>query len=457
MSEMSVTDYAITHPLRPRPLAGWATLGAFACAVGAVLWLTQPYVSSSTLLLWLAGTVMLLVGWVVIVGGFVLRKPTAEEAVRLWERGSQFIILGSQAIVVWAAWAFLPQCPENVRVSLAGMFLLNSPAQVIASPENVVANRIGIAASYGSVALWFLLEGGAFGVAVPLFAFGVGSMLFLLADVIPKTVELTVEGRLASDEAVARLEAALAEVAEERDAKTRFIAAASHDLGQPLQAANLFFSQMERAKDDQRRSQAADGVRKAFDSAEQLLSHMLNHLRLEADAVDPHMAVVPVDERLRWIAAQFAPGAEAAGVNITGMPTRKLLFTDRVLLDRALSNLVDNALRHSGAKRLLLAARQAGPGRVRIWAIDDGVGIGLSETARVFDDYFRGSDSVSATAGGFGLGLSSVRRIAALLGGTAGIDPRYRGGAAFFLELPAMTTAQAAISPRRQRARKGEL
>jgi signal transduction histidine kinase len=455
--DMSITDYAITHPLRPLMLAGLVTLIAFAMGVAAVAMLVRDSAELTRYTIWLTAAVLFLLIWAGLVAVMAARRPNAEELVIVWGRASRFIAYVSQAIVVAAIWMFFPSASEIERIALTGMFMLCSPSQIIAAPENVTANRVGVLASFGSLVVWHALHPGGLTTPLALFAGANGLALLFLAGVAPAIVDQVVSARIEAEETNARLQAALAEVAEERDAKTRFIAAASHDLGQPLQAANLFFSQMERAKDDQRRSQAADGVRKAFVSAEQLLSHMLNHLRLEADAVDPHMAVVPLNDSLRRIAAQFAPAAEAAGISITAMPTPMLVFTDRVLLDRALSNLVDNAIRHSGAKRLLLGARRAGPGRIRLWVIDDGVGIGQSEASRVFDDYFRGSDSVSATASGFGLGLSSVRRIAALLGGSAGIDPRYHGGAAFYLELAAMTAAQAASSPRRARARKGDV
>jgi signal transduction histidine kinase len=202
-----------------------------------------------------------------------------------------------------------------------------------------------------------------------------------------------------------------------------------------LQAANLFFGQLVRAQDPDRRERAADGVRKAFDAAEQLLSHMLNHLRLEADAVQPQLAPVSLNDVLSRLVIQFGPLAEAQGVRLRHVPTRKRLVTDRVLLERALGNLVDNALRHSGAKRLLLGVRSIDP--ARIWIIDDGVGISPSEQDRIFEDYFRGSDSRAVTKVGFGLGLASVRRIAQLLGGECAVDPRWTKGAAFKLELPA--------------------
>jgi signal transduction histidine kinase len=270
-------------------------------------------------------------------------------------------------------------------------------------------------------------------------------MLFVLCGYVPGTVAEAVAARLAAEQAKAELQVALESVAEERDAKTRFIAAASHDLGQPLQAASLFFDQTLRAPDPAQRDRAADGVRKAFASADQLISHMLNHLRLEADAVDPHLTRVGLGPAMSRIAEQFGPAASAAGIVIRPIPAQAQIRLDRVLFERALGNLVGNAIAHSGATRIVMGARRHG-GHIRIWVIDNGCGIARVDAGRIFEDYYRGSDSKAAVKSGFGLGLSSVRRIANLMNGNAGLDGRWLNGAAFFLEFPAPTRGKEALT-----------
>jgi signal transduction histidine kinase len=115
------------------------------------------------------------------------------------------------------------------------------------------------------------------------------------------------------------------------------------------------------------------------------------------------------------------------------MPSALAVSADPALLARAIDNLVVNAIRHSGGQRLLLGARRAGDG-VAIWVIDDGRGVAAGERDRLFEDYAQGAQ---AGPGGFGIGLASVRRLLALMAGEAGIEPRWTGGAAFRLWLPA--------------------
>jgi signal transduction histidine kinase len=185
-------------------------------------------------------------------------------------------------------------------------------------------------------------------------------------------------------------------------------------------------------------------VRRAFAAADQLISHMLNHLRLEADAVDPYLALIAVGPVLARVAAQFAPAAAEVGTAVKVVPSSVRLRLDRVLFERAFGNLVANAITHSGATRIVVGVRRRGA-RVRIWVIDNGCGIARVDVGHIFDDYYRGSDSQARVKGGFGLGLSSVRRIARLMEGSAGLDPRWLHGAAFYLEFPAQGTEEGRI------------
>jgi signal transduction histidine kinase len=441
----AAADYAVRYPLRPLVLAGLVTLISYAGGVVATGFVTHVTVAPVKWWWWIVTECLFLAAWLALVAIMWFRQPDARETVVVWGHASRSLTYLSQLFVAWAIWIFFPYCPEAQRLMLAGMFMLCSPAQLIAAPENVMANRVGIVASNGSLVAWFALHGSPNGYALGGFALVIGIMLFMLCGYLPGTVAATVAARLTVERTKAELERALADVAYERDAKTRFIAEASHDLGQPLQAASLFFDQTLRAPNPEQRSRAADGVRKAFASADQLLSHMLNHLRLEADAVDPHFARFAVGPAMSRIAAQFTPAASAAGIAIHLVTSRKHLRLDKVLFERALVNLVSNAIEHSGATRIVMGARASGD-RVRIWVIDDGSGIARIDAARIFDDYYRGSDSRAAVKSGFGLGLSSVRRIATLMNGAAGLDPRWLRGAAFYLDFPAAGSAKETAS-----------
>lgn len=429
-------DFAVTHPLRPVALAGALTWAMFLVAAIAVYWLCAPYVPANRLDPWAALTGAFIVIWLRFLVAMAVRKPRPEELVQVWGRAARFLVYGSHTIVVLAIWFFLPLCPTVLQRLLAMFFMFNSPMQMIATPESVLANRIGVVMTNGSLILWFILFGGPGSEPIIVFAGMLGIALLILSNVVPQTVSAVVHERLASDETARLLSDALDQVAAERDAKTRFIATASHDLGQPLQAAGLFFDQTLRAPDEASRAHAAEGVRRAFAAADQLLAHMLNHLRLEADRVEPIASRVPLGPLFVRIVGQYALAAQAANLRIRLVETSRHLMIDPMLLERALGNLIVNAIQHSGARDVLIGVRSQGYARLRMWVIDNGAGIGRADATRIFDDYYRGYGSKAAVKSGFGLGLSSVRRIATLMRGEAGLDTRWMHGAAFFLEFP---------------------
>jgi len=448
-------DYRVTHPLRPIIAAGALTFGLFMLSVAIIYAATgavpraavQPlmYYTTAYLTLWLAALAVML-----------FRRPGHAERVRWWSRVALMVILGSHIACVWLIWGIMPLVSIETQLLIAIPIIACLPTQVIASPESSFANRFGVIVILGALALFFFSRGEAVAQLAAIYIAGFAGVMFVLANKVNATVRATVAARLASDAAAAVLEKLLAAVAAERDAKTRFIAAASHDLGQPLQAAALFFDQSLRAGDELTRARAAEGVRRAFASAEQLLSHMLNHLRLDADAVEPHPSRIASQTLLARIAAQYAPAAASAGVRVTVGGSNCMLLLDPVLLERALGNLLHNALQHSHGTRVLLAGRRQG-GKVRLWVIDNGRGIGRSDARHVFDDYYQAALPAGAVRSGFGLGLSSVRRIAAIMDGDAGLDTRWRRGAAFYLEFAAAEFAAAEPPVSRARARRGAM
>jgi signal transduction histidine kinase len=444
-------DYAITHPLRPLVRASALTLFLFTLVctlIYAGLWDNPPaqvvwvmaYIGVFTVF-WLAATVIM-----------ALRRPSPQERVMVWRWIAVAIILGSHLAAIGVIWEIMPRASPSAQLMIALFLVTCIPTQIICSPESVIANRSGVVTVLGSLALFLATRGVPLERLAAIYVVGFGAAMFVLSGIVNETVGDTVTARLASDAAAIKLDRMLGEVAAQRDAKTKFIASASHDLGQPLQAAALFFDQTLRAPEGAMREAAVDGVRNALAAADQLLSHMLGHLRLEADAVEPHRSSVSLPVLLERVAARHAPMALDCGVRLRVAAHRMVLPLDPSLIDRALGNLINNALTHSRGRHVLLAARRHGPDAVRLWVVDDGAGVSRVDAKHIFEDYYQGSQTQGVARGGFGLGLASVRRIAELMGGVAGLDPRWTRGAAFYLEFHApsetrtMTTVARALA-----------
>ena len=163
---------------------------------------------------------------------------------------------------------------------------------------------------------------------------------------------------------------------------------------------------------------------------------MLDFLRLEADAEVARLQPVALGPLLRELATDQANGP----LRVTALGDIAAL-ADPVMLRRAVGNLVANAVKHSGGKRLLLIARRRGA-QALVWVVDDGRGVAPADRAALFEDFSQGA---GAAPGGFGLGLASVRRLAAAMGGMTGLEPRCAAGAAFYIALPLAPVAEVAL------------
>lgn len=351
-----------------------------------------------------------------------------------WARFSRVFSIGFSAGIVVSVWILLPPAGQDLRMMAVLLYVWFVAMMMMSS--GTLVNMVGCLALLGSLLVFAVTSDMAYRWQLALFLVSVGAALVGIRRAIWRAADEAAAARALSDKAAGALEQALALVGAQRDAKTRFIAAASHDLQQPLQAAALFVDQVDALPPGPARARALGGAARALASSQALIGQMLDFLRLEADAEVARPRAVALGPLLREIVAEQGAAAAAAGVRLSALGQTSAV-ADPVMLRRALGNLVANALKHSGGTRLLLAARRRG-GQAVIWALDDGRGVAKPDRATLFDDFSQGID---AAPGGFGLGLASARRLAAAMGGRIGLEPRWTAGAAFFIELPLAAVA----------------
>jgi signal transduction histidine kinase/CheY-like chemotaxis protein len=216
--------------------------------------------------------------------------------------------------------------------------------------------------------------------------------------------------------------------------KTKFFAAASHDLRQPLQAIGIYCSLLKKRATGPLEP-LARSLASAVDSLAKLVEELLEISRLDAGAIQPRLQQVLLDEMLTQIAQEFTPLAHGKGLELRVRRPRLAVESDPVLLARVLRNLLGNAIRYTTSGGVLLAARPRG-GLVSIEVWDTGPGIRQNELSRVFDEFYRGESSKGEPVGGFGLGLSIVRRICNVLGHPLIVTTRPGSGTVFRVETP---------------------
>jgi signal transduction histidine kinase len=200
-------------------------------------------------------------------------------------------------------------------------------------------------------------------------------------------------------------------------AKTRLLAAASHDLRQPLHALTLFSDGLANGETDPVRLQRIGHIRECVDSLDRLFSELLNLSQLDAGVLQPQWADFPLDQLFDEISRNFRPVAEQQGLRLVARKTDLWVRCDYVMLSRILNNLVSNSLRHTIEGGVLIGARRRGRG-VRIDVVDTGVGIAVQHQERVFEEFYQVEGTGrQAPRGqrGMGLGLATVQRLADLL------------------------------------------
>ena len=244
---------------------------------------------------------------------YIVRQPDMDETIRFWRKADKKIPMAFDLIAVGVLLLLYPHGTESLKVLTVAFFVGYVPLQMISDPENAAGNQFSTVAVLGSFAATLVWNGDMTDRYLAALMVIYGGVLFYASSILRKVVISAVDGRLQSEKGARALEAALADVSAARDAKTRFIAAASHDLGQPLQAAGLFFGQVMGAQSKRQRETAAQGVRQAFAAADQLLSHMLNHLSLRADAVSPQESKVKAGVLLKRLARQICACSKGAG------------------------------------------------------------------------------------------------------------------------------------------------
>ncbi len=233
-------------------------------------------------------------------------------------------------------------------------------------------------------------------------------------------------------EALAQAKAA----AERADrSKTRFLAAASHDLLQPLHAARLFVGALqEDVREMPRSADLAGNVNKAIGTADRMLRALLGMAKLDALDLRPTPKPIRANEILADIEREFLPAAREKGLDFRVVPSTVSVLSDRDLLRSLLQNLVANAIRYTEAGGVVMGCRREGEMvRIEIW--DSGRGISTAAQERIFDEFVR-IDAEDAADDGVGLGLSIADRIARRLDHRITVRSRVGRGSMFGVVLP---------------------
>lgn len=217
------------------------------------------------------------------------------------------------------------------------------------------------------------------------------------------------------------------------EAKSRFLAAVSHDLRQPMHALGLFIDDLRSLNVGRSSVQLLDQMQSALDTSASLLDAILMMSRLESGMVAPNLMLFPLEPLLARLQKAYSGVATKKKLRFAVCPTSAVAYSDPTLLQRILSNLISNALRYTEAGGVVVTCRRRGEAlRLEVW--DTGPGIAQEHQEEIFREFFRVDPSDAR--GGLGLGLAIVRSCSQLLGSVVFLSSRPGRGSRFYLEVP---------------------
>ncbi|WP_292931390.1 chemotaxis protein CheB [Novosphingobium sp. PASSN1] len=231
------------------------------------------------------------------------------------------------------------------------------------------------------------------------------------------------------------LEEAKLEAERANAAKSRFLAAASHDLRQPLQALALLKDFLAPNVTGERAAELMARFDKTLGALSGMLDVLLNISQIEAGAVQPEPVVFPVGEMLERLHSEFLAVTEARDLSLRFMPSTAWVESDPRLLEQMVRNLLGNAVKYTRTGRILMGCRRRGPTlRIEVW--DTGIGIEASQLESIFEEFHQVDNPARESGLGLGLGLSIVRRLGRLLRHPVNVRSEPGRGSVFAITVP---------------------
>lgn len=287
---------------------------------------------------------------------------------------------------------------------------------------------------------------GRFGERVP--TLGGGSLRSLAEGVNRMAAELADSHQKLNQrivDATAELRARKEEAELANLAKSRFLAAASHDLRQPMHALSLFIASLAEHRLHPRSAHLVEQICASAAAMEELLDSLLDISRLDAGALQPRIQAVAVQDVLERVAASVQQAAAERGVRLGVRPTTAWVESDPVLFERIIANLVGNAIRYAPGGRVLVACRRRGA-RWHIEVRDSGIGIAAHSHAAIFEEFVQLDNPERGRDKGLGLGLAIVGRLSKMLDHPVSLRSSPGEGAVFAIAAPATRANALSIS-----------
>jgi signal transduction histidine kinase/ActR/RegA family two-component response regulator len=387
--------------------------GATLCAVIITVFLWR-HLPQSTLLFWLAavgGSTILRI-WVIVI---YLKADAKTRERPIW---GPFFWLGTlTAGMIWGAWPL--------------MFYQLYSTEYLLLISTIFAGMVAVSAASGSIYLpsflsfsvplilplgfTHIMSGSESLVLTGLLLMMFLAVNFFLAARGHRQYRELIRSQLVNVELLERL-AEEKQIAERAVvAKSRFLAAASHDLRQPLHAMGLFLSALRNGEKEPRQLEIIDDMGKSAEALNGLFNSLLDVSRLDAEIIEFNPTHVPADDMFDALRVQFMHQTKEKGVNLQVEAQNHVIYSDVILLERVLRNLLSNAVQYTTSGSIFLRCEEHESGSKLVTLEDTGIGIPAESVEDVFSEYYQLHNPARDRTKGLGLGLAIVRRLCELM------------------------------------------
>jgi two-component system, sensor histidine kinase len=339
--------------------------------------------------------------------------------------------------LVGSAWYFLYVPGNQVMMVVLAIYLMGSAALVALRVTGDFARTVvAVCLTVLPTSARFFVEGLQGNLLLVLL--GIGGVLMTISIVQMSRVQERM--LLQQYELRQRAERAATAVAAVGLAKSRFFAAVSHDLRQPVHAIGLYLDPLvklaQRAQDEPAQH-AAEGIRQSWRALDDLLSQVLDLTRMDSGVVTAELQSTEIAPLVRSLVMQHSATAERAGVRIVALvQPGRFAVADELMLKRVLSNLLDNAIKFSPTERTVAVTLRSGQGVWRLQVRDAGPGIALAEQGKIFEEFVQLGNDARDRRQGLGLGLAISKRFTQLMGGSLSVRSEPGCGCCMTIELP---------------------
>ena len=218
-------------------------------------------------------------------------------------------------------------------------------------------------------------------------------------------------------------------------AKSQFLAAASHDLRQPMHSLGLFAASLNERVTDPAVRGLVGNINASVEALESLFNELLDISKLDAGVVKPNLVTFSLEPLLERMRVDYAPAAFEKGIRLSIVHTHAVVYSDPTLVERVVRNLVVNAIRYTEKGGVVVGCRPRGAHySIEVW--DSGAGIAPESVERIFEEFYQLGNPERDRRKGLGLGLAIVKRIEQLLGSEVRVSSKLARGSVFRFAVP---------------------